>query len=397
MIREGAVVRKDASRPRFLVSGAAALLASASASLLVASPARAEPGTHGPSISTWDTRASSVVIGFRPGFLSHGHFDMLSYNANFSSTSGDLSGQFGVHYLNVRTGEGLSVLQGMGATAIALFSIPALPRYDNGQPKLAVGLYVGSAPSVLINGHESYLSVPFPLGIGLPYSPAPQVLITPWFEASPGVNLDTQVRESTLPLDSTQFQSTNGSIHLTDAAVNQILNSAVTFRVRGTVGLRAGLDVAIRLADPVDLNLNAMLGSLGGGFAGTFVAWVGGGFTLRWDNVVPAVLPAQKRLSHEDCSAIETRYRECQAVDGNIMSPVPPSTNAPPSYRAPSPSYQTPQDAPRTYQQPTQQPAPYRPPSQPYPPSPAPRATPSPAPSGSSPPNNGVPTSSFPQ
>lgn len=364
------------------------------------------PGTHGPSISTWDTRASSVVVGFRPGFLSNGHFDMLSYNANFTSTSGNLSSQFGVHYLNVRLGSGLSVLQGMGATAIALFSIPALPRYDTGQPKLAVGLYLGAAPSVLINGHESYATVPFPLGIGLPYSPAKAIMITPWFEAAPAVNLDTVVRESTLPLDPTQFQSTNGSVHLTDAAVNQILNSAVEFHVSGTVGLRSGLDVAVRLGDSVDLNLNGMIGSRGGGFAGTFIGWVGAGLAFRWDNVVPAVLPAEKRLLHEDCNDIENRYRACQATQGSTMTPVTPSANPPaPAYRTP-PSYQTPQYTPAPYPpEPAQQPAPYqRTPAPGAQPSAAPSndLSPSPAPSGATPPStpahgSGIPTTSFPQ
>jgi hypothetical protein len=253
---------------------------------------------------------------------------------------------------------------------------------------------------VLVNGHESYVSVPFPLGIGLPYSPAKEILIAPWFEASPAVNLDTQVRESTLPLDPTQFQTTNGSVHLTDAAVNQILNSAVDFRVRGTVGLRAGLDIAVRLGDSVDLNLNGMLGSRGGGFAGTFIGWVGAGLAFRWDNVVPAVLPAEKRLLREDCRDIETRYRACQATDGGAMTPVGPSTNAPPAGQAPPPSYQAPQYTPAPY---APQPAPYQPQRAP-PPGPQPSATPPSnafppghAPSSATPPGSGVPTSSFPQ
>ena len=362
--------------------GAVAL--SALSTVLFGRVAVAEPGTHGPSISTWDTRASSVVIGFRPGFLKGGHFDILSYNANFTATNGNLSSQFGVHYLNVRPGTGESVLQGMGATAIALFSIPALPRYDTGQPKLAVGLYLGAAPSVLINGRASYLSIPFPLGIGLPYSPHPAVVITPWFEASPGVNLDTRVRQSTLALDPTEFTTMGTSLNLTDIAVNKILNSAVDFKVSGTVGLRSGLDFGIRLGDSVDFNVNGMIGSLGGGFGGTFVGFVGAGFAFRWDNIVPSVLPAEKRLLHEDCGDIEVRYRACQSVNGPTMTPAQPNANPPPAYPgvpAPTPTYAP---APQ-YQAP-----PYRAPA------PAPGATeqrpPTPAPSSSS-----IPTSSFPQ
>jgi hypothetical protein len=364
---------------------------SALASLLIATGARAEPGTHGPAISTWDTRASSVVVGFRPGFLSGGHFDILSYNANFTATNGNLSSQFGVHYLNVRPGEGQSVLQGMGATAIALFSIPVTPRYDNGQPKLAVGLYLGAAPSVLINGRTSYLSIPFPLGLGLPWSPAKQIMITPWFEASPGVNLDTRVRDSAT-LDPSEIMQTNGSVVLDQATVNKILNSAVDFKVRGTVGLRAGLDVGVRLGDSVDLNVNGMLGSLGGGFGGAFVGWVGAGLTFRWDDVVSAVLPADERLLHEDCGDIAARYRACQTTNGSNMTPVQPNVNTPPAYTSPPPkSYPPPgpdYQPPPTYRAPSPTPSSTE---QPAPPAP-PRTAPTPAPTTS-----GGPTSSFPQ
>ncbi|HEX4335559.1 MAG TPA: hypothetical protein VH062_06565 [Polyangiaceae bacterium] len=381
-----AASRQSRSHRRTLaVSSALACAAFASAS-------HAEPGTHGPSISTWDTRASSVQIGFRPGFLSGGHFDILSYNANFTATSGNLSSQFGVHYLNVRPGANQSVLQGMGATAMALFSIPVTPRYDNGQPKFAVGLYLGAAPAVLINGRASYLSIPIPLGIGLPWSPAKQVMITPWFEASPGVNLDTRVKDSAT-LDPTEIMQVNGSVVLDQSTVNKILNSAVDFKVKGTVGLRSGLDIAVRLGDSADLNINGMLGSLGGGFGGTFVGWLGAGITVRWDNVVPAVLPADKRLLNESCTDIEARYRSCQTTDGTI-TPVTPGVNTPP----PAPAYSYPPasqyHAPPTYAPPQAPPAPSTTGTTGLPPIPPPLPAPStqPAPGTAT-----VPTSSFPQ
>ena len=174
------------------------------------------------------------------------------------------------------------------------------------------------------------------------------------------------------------------SLNLTDSAVNKILNSAVDFKVSGTVGLRSGLDFGIRLGDSVDFNVNGMIGSLGGGFGGTFVGFVGAGFAFRWDNIVPSVLPAEKRLLHEDCGDIEVRYRACQSVNGPTMTPAQPNANPPPAYPgvpAPTPTYAP---APQ-YQAP-----PYRAPA------PTPGATeqrpPTPAPSSSS-----IPTSSFPQ
>jgi hypothetical protein len=188
--------------------------------LLVAGAAGAEPGMHGPAISTWDTRASSVVIGFRPGFLNGGHFDIVSYNANFTATSGNLSSQFGLHYLNVRQGAGLTVMHGIGATAIALFSIPTTARFDDGTPKLAVGLYVGAAPAVLINERTSHMSIPFPVGVGLPWSPAKSVYLAV-VRSEPRVNLDTRVREATLPSIRAIHGEPRQCVTITDAAVSR--------------------------------------------------------------------------------------------------------------------------------------------------------------------------------
>ena len=62
---------------------------------LLACSAPALPGTHAPPISTYDTRASSIVFAYRHGASAEGPFNSFSYNANFSSTIGKLSAQFG--------------------------------------------------------------------------------------------------------------------------------------------------------------------------------------------------------------------------------------------------------------------------------------------------------------
>jgi hypothetical protein len=363
------------------------------ASLFVAGAARAEPGTHGPAISTWDTRASSVVVGFRPGFLDGGHFDIFSYNANFTATNGKLSSQFGLHYLNLRHDSGLAVMHGVGATATALFNIPTTDRFDDGTPKFAVGLYIGAAPSALLNERSSNMSIPFPVGIGLPWAPAKAVYIAPWFEASPGVHLDTRIRDSTLPIDPALFTTNGTSVTISDAAVKQILDSSVDYHVTGSVGFRAGLDIGVRLGPSVDLNLNGMMGSLGGAFGGKFVGWVGGGFAFRWDNVVAAVLPPGKRLLDVDCADIDTRYRSCHETQAPAMTPVSPAAN-PPSTR---PAYPPPAATPA----PPSVPAAAFPAPAPAYQAPAPGAAPppasSPAPGGAAPAGSAVPTTSFPQ
>jgi hypothetical protein len=361
----------------------------------LAHPALAKPGTHGPSISSWDTRASSVEIGFRPGFLSGGHFDILSYSANFTATNGILNSQFGIHYLNVRPGAGESVMHGLSATAIALFDYPVADRFEDGTPKAAVAFYIGAAPAALVSGRKSFVSIPFPIGLASPWSPARQVSITPWFEIAPGVNLDTEIKEQTIALSPTEFNTmttpTGTSVALTDSAINKILDKAVDFKVTGTVGMRAGLDFAFRLDDSVDFAVNGMLGSLGGAFGGTFVGWVGGGLVFRWDKVVPAVLPPDQRLLNEDCTDVEARYRACRTTGSPNLSPAPsnvPPPSAPPAYPQ-YPQYNPPPPSPAA---PPPSPAPPPPGTGAFPP---PNSPPAPAPGAT--PGGNVPTSSFPR
>lgn len=281
--------------------------------LLDAELASARPGTHPIVVSTWDSRASSVVLQYKRGLLDGGGFDTVSYNANFTSTSGKLSSQFGLHYLNFSEGEREPTLHGLSATATALFVLPVTARFENGLPRAAIGFYVGSAPTALVSGELNYLSVPFVLGLGVPVSPAKAVTITPWFELSPGVNLDTVIHPYRLqnidPNDYVNLET--GEVHLTEDEVRRVLEDSVELDVSASVGARAGLDIALHVSDYFDVAVNASLSSVGTAFAGKRVAYLGGGFVWRWDEIVPAVLPAEKRLLHESCDDIEARFRSC--------------------------------------------------------------------------------------
>ncbi|HEY3667426.1 MAG TPA: hypothetical protein VGL19_15570, partial [Polyangiaceae bacterium] len=106
--------------------------------LLIEQTATALPGSHAPAISTYDTRASSIVLAYRHGSSDAGPFDTFSYNANFSSTSGKLSAQFGLHYVNFASQESASTAHGIGASGVALFVFPVAGRYDDGVPKAAI-------------------------------------------------------------------------------------------------------------------------------------------------------------------------------------------------------------------------------------------------------------------
>ncbi len=165
--------------------------------LLAAGPARALPGTHGPAVSTWDTTQSTVVFAFHNGFLlPQGYLRMAGYNANFTSTTGRLSAQFGMHYVGYQGSEdGDRAVHGISGTAVALYGIPVAGRHDNGLARAAFSFYFGGAPAALFNDGRSYVTIPLTLGLGLPFSPIRHLSIVPWIELAPSINIDTEFRD----------------------------------------------------------------------------------------------------------------------------------------------------------------------------------------------------------
>jgi hypothetical protein len=309
--------------------------------------ASARPGTHGPSVATWDARASSVMLSVRPGFLSGGHFFMASYNANFSNTTGNLSAQFGFHYLNFGV-EQQPTAHGVSGTAVAVISAPVMERYDNGVPKLAVGFFLGTAPSVLISGELNYLSIPAVVGIGLPYSPHKMVTLTPWFELSPGLSLDAQVHPIALaqadPLSYCTSYPTPANPNaplvcpgLNEQVARDAVNNTISLDTSFTVGARAGLDVGFHLTDSFGIDLGLTAGSLGTAFKGTTVIWAGGSLVWYWDDIVPAVLPPEKRLFKESCEDIERRFYTCPQSEKCPLARPPTQSTAPAPGQAPEP------------------------------------------------------------
>ncbi len=292
----------------------AALAASALiGSAFCASEASARPGTHPIVVHTWDARASSVVLEYERGLLDGGGMNIVSYHANFSSTGGRLSSQFGLYYLNFSEASNPTA-HGLAGSATAVFSLPVASRFENGLPRAAIGLYVGSAPTALISGERNYVTVPFVFGFGVPISPAKAISITPWFELSPSVNLDTVIHSydfsNVNPLD--YYDPATGTVKkLTASDVEKILKDSVDLEFGFRVGARGGLDIALHASDYFDLALDASMSSVGTAFSGTRVVYLGGGFVWRWDDIVPAVLPADKRLLHESCDDVETRFRSC--------------------------------------------------------------------------------------
>jgi hypothetical protein len=340
-------------------SGASRAAATLATSLfLLPCLAHARPGIHPVVVSSWDTRASSVSLEYRHGFLKSGGFNDVGYVAAFSSTSGKLSAQFGLHYVNLAEAAEDTV-HGLSGTATAVFNLPVTQRYENGLAKAALGIYVGSAPTIMTSGARNFLSIPFLLGVGVPLTPTKVITITPWAELSPGVNLDTQIKSFQFSSEAAQDLIETGE--LTEAQVEAIVSESVDLDVSATGGLRGGLDVALHVSNAVDFAANLTLSSLGSALLGPTVTYVGGGIVWRWDDIVPAVLPADKRLLHENCDDVEERFRTCP--NSRRWKPPPEPAPAPPAV--------TPLPAPA----PVMAPPPAAPPPLP-PPAPAPAATP---------------------
>ncbi|HEY5376609.1 MAG TPA: hypothetical protein VIK01_23170 [Polyangiaceae bacterium] len=348
--------------------------------VLLGQTARALPGTHAPAISTYDTRASSVVLAYRHGSSSEGPFNTFSYNANFSSSTAKLSAQFGLHYVNYDSKDNNSTAHGVGASGVALFVFPVAGRYDDGVPKAAISFDVGAVPTAYVSGQRNYLTVPLVLGFGVPLSPHKAVTITPWFELAPSANLDTVFNAADVQIGSNVAnQSPECSnpallsqckITLNKGAIEDAVKKGVTVDLSFKVPMRAGLDGSIHLGESVDFNLYSGVSSLGGGFQGPSVLTAGAGLTFRWDDIVPAVLPVERRLDREGCDAIEGRFRSCPSsrkwlspeqrarppelpANATQLAPVQALPTQPPAPPAPAPALAPAPAAPRPAAAPT--------------------------------------------
>lgn len=347
-------------------------------------PAAATAGTHAPAVSTYDTRASSIVFAYRHGFSDAGSFNTFSYNANFTSTTGRLSAQFGIHYVNYKQNEADTRAHGVGGSGVAVLEYPVAGRYENGVPKMALALHLGGVPTAYISGERNFLTVPFVLGFGVPISPHRVFTITPWYELAISANVDTIVRPEGVTIDSSSviIDPQTKTASLAPGAVDAALRKGVTIDVGVSVPMRFGLEAALHAGKSADLNFYGMFSTLGGAFSGETVKTVGAALVIRWDDIVPAVLPKPAEELHESCEATERRFRACP-ISRQWLSPeqrgeTPTTPAAPPPAPAPAP-------------QPQAAPAPVSPPT-PAPPPAAPRPAPAAPPTPTAPP----PANNFP-
>lgn len=315
---------------------------------LLGQSAHALPGTHAPAISTYDTRASSVVLAYRHTSSDAGPLNTFSYNANFTNTTGILSAQFGIHYVNFDAKANDSTAHGVGASGVALFVLPVAARWDDGVPKAAIAFDIGSVPTVYVSGQRQYVTLPLVFGFGVPLSPHRAITLTPWFEASLSANLDTVFKSTDISVDPswvTVTQDPNNptqtKVGLKDGAVEAAVKNGVSIDSGFYVPMRAGLEADIHVSQTVDFNLYSSIATLGGAFGGASAFTLGAGLSFRWDSIVPAVLPVDRRLEGEQCEAVEARFRSCPA-SSKWLSPeqrAPESKPAePPATLAPAPA-----------------------------------------------------------
>lgn len=324
---------------RLLVGSLAAL------SALLGRSAHALPGTHAPAISTYDTRASSVVIAYRHTSSDAGPLNTFSYNANFSNTTGILSAQFGIHYVNFAAKANDSTAHGVGASGVALFVMPVAARWDDGVPKAAIAFNVGSVPTVYVSGQRQYVTLPLTFGFGVPLSPHKAITLTPWFEASISANLDTVFKSTDINVDPSWVKveqdpnnPTQAKVSLKDGAVEAAVKNGVSVDSGFYVPMRAGLEADIHLSRTVDFDLYSSIATLGGAFGGTSALTLGAGLSFRWDSIVPAVLPVEHRLEGEECEAVEARFRSCPASSKWLSPEQRKPDSTPASTPAPAPA-----------------------------------------------------------
>ncbi len=361
--------------------GAGALTVLATLALTRATSAR--PNTHGPAISTWDGRASSVVLGLGRAVSGDGGFTLASYNANFSSTSGILSAQFGVHYVTYEDTDSSPTARGVSAGGVALISVPLSERFANGIAGSSFAFYLGGVPTALFSGQLNFISVPLVLGLGLPFSPADSLTFSPWVELSPGLNFDTRIQS--VSTDSAIQSALDGT--LTREEVEDLVEQGLVITRETTVGTRAGLSLEVHLGERVDFDLGLLIGA---GHPGAVA--LGGALVFRWDAMVPGVLSDRDRLEREDCAAIEARFRSCPAGRRSraiATDPAPATRQRPPSSARPNEPRRALRRARPAASRGAAEPAPQKQPPEKRKPAALPR--PAPAPTQQKPKNNDFP------
>lgn len=264
------------------------------AALCVAGPTHALVGSHGPSLGTFDERASS--LGLLPTVMRAGSrsLDVLTYHTAYSSTTGRISSQFSVHGLRLVEAGGRAGY-GVSAGAVTMVTLPPSRRYDNGVPTSTLRIWTGLVPSGVFGAIYGNIWIPFTLGAAWTASPTPWLSITPWAEIAAGLDAAAEVQETKANLD-----TAGDDVVLSEEKVRDILKDAIRWNVGFGFGWRAGVEVAAHFGDRFDFAVLA-----GGARLGNEVGWMARvALIFRWDDIVPGVLPDACRVPREPTPAL---------------------------------------------------------------------------------------------
>jgi len=241
--------------------------------------ARPRTGQTAPTVATWDTRASSLGGSYLEGLYNGGHLRFASYYTAFTSTTGRLSSQFGLHYLGY--GEAATTAHGLAGTATTMYQVPLTGRQPGGLPWVAVAPYAGVSPSGMVSKDFAAVILPLHAGVGLPVSPLPWLTLTPWAEVSYGLSVSLEVdRETVDKLDS-------GELKPEDFDPQDL----VRFQYNPALSWRFGLNTAVHLGKKLDLQLHATASELSDPKEQRLIVLAGATLLWHWDDVVPAILP----------------------------------------------------------------------------------------------------------
>ena len=283
----------------------------------------AKPGTHGRAISTWDTTRSTLSPSYHRGFiLEGGSANQVAYNATFTSTTGKLSAQFSVQYMNLSPDELPWTLHGGGVSAAVLYGIPMGERYSNGLPRAALSFFGGIVPAIQTNGTHSFTTFPVVFGLGFEFSPIRLISITPWMEGAVSFNLDTvfrynafQDRISEGSIEDVQIEyGPDGQIvnvSVQNGVVDDLIDEVIQYDTSLAFRIRGGLTVSVNLGDRMDFQVNGTVAQMGNDFDAPPTICIGGAFVFAWDDAPLLILPEEKRAETLSCGAAGARYRNC--------------------------------------------------------------------------------------
>ena len=268
--------------PRFTAIAVVALVC-------VAETAHAGESAYPFSVSSFDTRASSVVLSLHQAFAPDAQAVFASYNANFTNTSGRLSAQFGIHYMHQEETDE-NPLNGIAGSGIALYAHPIGARNELGMPTTAFAIYAGGAPYVIVGRADGGISVPVIAGMAFPLTPSPTVSLVPFGEGFFAADLTAGPSAVTLTFDEPVTET-----ELDEAEVQNLIDDSIEYNFDTSYGWRAGLHIRLRVNDDTDLNLRAGAGSMGVASGEEIALMAGAMVVFRWDRVVPSI------ASPDDC------------------------------------------------------------------------------------------------